>query len=170
MQGTKTASNGAAPLPEDPTAPTAAPPIIGTKPKKGEGISSGGARGARLPLLRSPLERSGGWPPGTERSASWVRSTSAPLSSHKGSSRNFADPKGDPGANCARSPAGLCFPPGGAAGTASRPLIGSTVLEDSTARRSGGWADDAPASLAGSSLRRSTERGPEIPRSVPARR
>ncbi len=166
-QGAITASNGAAPLPEDPTAPVAAPPIIGTNPKKGEGISSGGARGARLPLRRSPVERSG-WPPGTERSASWERSTSAPLSSHKGSSRNLAGPKGDPGANCARSPASLCFPPGGAAGTASRPLTGSTGLEDSTARRSGGWADEAPANLAGSSLRRSTERGPEIPRSVPA--
>ena len=169
MQGTITASNGAAPLPEDPTAPVAAPPIIGTKPKKGEGISSGGARGARLPLRRSPLERSG-CSPGAERSASWVRSTSAPLSSHKGSSRIFVDPKGDPGANCTRSPAGLCIPPVGAAGTASCPLIGSTVLEDFTARRSGGWADEAPASLPGSSLRRSTERGPEIPRSVPARR
>jgi len=47
-QGAITASNGATPLPEDPN-PEAAPPIIGTKPKKGDGTSNGGARCVRLP-------------------------------------------------------------------------------------------------------------------------
>src|SRR5215210_7180548 len=101
-----TASKGAAPVPEDPAVPVAAPPIIGTKPKKGEGTSSGGPRGVMLPLKNVFLERACG-STGPARRASWVRSTREPLSSHKGSARNFADPKDVPGATCACTPAGL---------------------------------------------------------------
>ena len=101
-----TASKGAAPVLEDPAAPVAAPPIIGTKPKKGEGTSSGGPRGVMLSLRKVLLERAGG-STGPERRVSWVRSTREPLSSHKGSARNSADPKGVTGATCACTPAGL---------------------------------------------------------------
>ena len=128
-QGAITASKGAVPSPDDPE-PVAAPPtIIGPKPGRGGGIFSGGPRCVRLPLCGVPVERSCE-PPGDERSASSVRSTREPLLSHGGWSTSFVDAKGAPGASCA--PAGLCFPLGGAAGTASRPRAGSTVRVDRT--------------------------------------
>jgi hypothetical protein len=101
-----TASKGAAPVPEDPAAPVAAPPIIGTKPKKGEGTSSGGPRGLMLPLNDALLGAACG-STGPARRTSGVMSTREPLSSHKGSARIFADPKDVPDATCACTPAGL---------------------------------------------------------------
>jgi hypothetical protein len=101
-----TASKGAAPVPEDPAVPVAAPPIIGTKPKKGEGTSSGGPRGVMLPL-KNALPGAACGSTGPARRTSGVMSTREPLSSHKGSARIFADPMVVPGATCACTPAGL---------------------------------------------------------------
>src|SRR5215211_68708 len=105
-QEATTASKGAVPVPEDPAVPVAAPPIIGTKPKKGEGTSSGGPRGVMLPPKNALLGTACG-STGPARRTSGVMATREPLSSHKGSDRNFADPKGVSGATCACTPAGL---------------------------------------------------------------
>src|SRR5215213_6693675 len=122
-QEATTASKGAVPVPEDPAVPVAAPPIIGTKPKKGEGTSSGGPRGVMLPLKNAPLGAESG-STGSARRTSGVMSSREPLSSHKGSARNFADPKGSPDATCACTPAGLGSRSGGAYGTSA--LLDST--------------------------------------------